>query len=195
MTQKFKHEFKMEDVPSWSEVKSFWDDLVGAKFLGDISYRDFMILSLLVWYGRRIGEVMALTVDDFDLRRGDNGVIRFLQLKTRKQRHKVTLPVIPQLKKFINEYINKELNPFGHKKLFDISTRQARNVVYTYTEKYLGRRLRPHAFRHAIGDYLTRVRGIAYAQYWLGHSSIAITEIYTHYNYKTIEEELPEEFK
>ena len=197
MRKEFKHEFKMDDVPKWKDVKEFWDNLRGLKFLGEISFRDFMLLSLLIWYGRRIGEITRLTVEDINFNKGERGIIYFIQLKTRKKenRKKVALPIIPPIKEYLFEYVNNEINPFGKRKLFDITIRQARNIVYKYTKQLMGEKLRPHAFRHAIGDYLTRRKGIAFAQYWLGHSSIAITQIYTHYNYKTIEEELPEEFR
>lgn len=105
------------------------------------------------------------------------------------------LPIIKQIKGYLVEYFIYYLLPIGQKKLFEFTIRQGRNIVYKYTKKYMGKRLRPHAFRHAFAIYLEKVKGITYTQYWLGHSSIATTQIYAKYNYKRIEDELPEEFK
>jgi len=191
-----KASFKMEDIPDWEEVKEFWDDLVGANFLGKVSDRDFMIATLFVWYGRRISEIAELTIDDIDFSKGNRGVINFLQKKTRTgKKERVALPVLPPIEKFLKAYINKHITPFQHKRLFNIKRRQITNVLHVLTEEYMGAKLRPHAFRHAIGDYLVRRKGLKYAQYWLGHSSISTTDIYTHMNIKKITEDLPEEFK
>jgi len=188
--------FKMEDVPDWEIVKEFWNDLVGANFLGKISDRDFMIATLFVWYGRRISEIAELEIKDIDFTQGERGVIHFIQKKTRTgKKEKVALPILPPIEKFLKLYIDRNIAPFNRKRLFNVKRRQINNIIHTLTEKYMGKKLRPHAFRHSIGDYLSRRKNTKYAQYWLGHADIRTTDIYTHYNVKKITEDLPEEFK
>ena len=41
-------------------------------------------------------------------------------------------------------------------RLFTITERQARNIVYKFTKRYLGRKIRPHAIRHSYALALAR---------------------------------------
>lgn len=204
--EKKEIEFKLVDVPEWSEVKELYDWLLAQKFLGKITYRDFILFMFLIWYGRRLHEITSLTTDDIKLTEGTYGKIYFTQLKKGKTgqgsvRVKVALPVIRHLREYLKEYIDNYILAIGERELFVLTDRQARNVVYKYSElfyediKGVKKRLRPHAFRHAILSYLTHTKGPAYAKYWGGHSNISITNIYLHTNYNDIESGLPEEFK
>lgn len=73
--------FKLEDIPEWINILKFWRTLEGMRAIGDISFRDFMFLGMIIWSGRRIGEIINLTIDDINLEEGKNGIIYFRLLK------------------------------------------------------------------------------------------------------------------
>jgi len=196
--------FKLDNVPEFEEMLDFYDFLKGKKFMGEITFRDFLFLSLTIWYGRRLAEITGLTIDDVKFNEGDYGKIYFKQLKKRPKKDiiiKKPYPIIKHVRKYLKEYIETYIKPLGEKKLFILTDRQFRNICYKYTsefyklEKGIEKKLSPHKLRHSIGTYLTHVRGPAYAKYWLGHSSIATTNLYLHTGYRYIEDNLPREFR
>jgi len=78
--------------------------------------------------------------------------------------------------------------------------RSARELVYRITEKVLGRRIRPHAFRHAVAiRMVTKKTPIEYVRRLLGHASyeptkwylnITVSDIKTEYNKALFDEEI-----
>lgn len=56
-----------------------------------------------------------------------------------------------------------------------------RTKVYEVTEKVLGRRIKPHAFRHThASSLLEQTNNIYLVSQHLGHSSVSTTQIYLH---------------
>jgi len=57
-------------------------------------------------------------------------------------------------------------------RLFPFHSRHARAVVYRWSERYLGRRVRPHALRHSYALYLLGKTGsLELVKRLLGHTS------------------------
>ena len=62
-----------------------------------------------------------------------------------------------------------------------LSTSQIYNVVRKWTATLLGKELYPHAMRHSFASLLVAKNvNLATIQRLMGHSSIAMTEVYLH---------------
>jgi len=57
--------------------------------------------------------------------------------------------VVPELSSLYWKVMAYYLEQTAEDKIFNVSVRQARNIVYSFTEKYLKKRIRPHAIRHS----------------------------------------------
>jgi len=78
-------------------------------------------------------------------------------------------------------------------KLFNISDRMAREVIYKLSIRYLGRRIRPHALRHAYAmRILSKTRNLEYVRRLLGHSDYSTLKAYLDYTVEDIKHEILE---
>jgi len=81
-------------------------------------------------------------------------------------------------------------------KLFNISTRQARNIVYAFTEKYLKKRIRPHAIRHSYAvAVLKTTKNLKAVRRLLGHRDYSTIKTYLDLTQEDLEQELTKLFK
>ncbi len=93
----------------------------------------------------------------------------------------------------IGEYL--KTMPFKDSKLFEISERRARNIVYSFTEKYLGRRIRLHTLRHSYATYvLKKARDLEVVRRLLGHAGYKWLKCYLDYTQGDISEILRSAF-
>lgn len=182
------YRFKVKNAPSSSEVMKLWAGLKLEFKIGEIRERDFILLMLFIWYGRRMNEILTLTTEDIQFNKGSYGAIFFKQLKTKeRETPDEALPLWPQVRQYLKNYITA-LVLLNRKRLFTITDRQARNIVYKYSKKYFGRRVRPHDFRHAVAQYiLERYRDIELVSRVLGHTDIRTTQIYARHDFSTLE--------
>lgn len=145
--------------------------------------RDAAVIELLFATGMRISELCMLKNNDVNL---EDGIV-LIYGKGNKQR-KLQIgnqEVIATLKKYKNDFRN-EIGSCGYffvnqsgKMLSDQAVRRMINKYATISAIEL--HITPHMFRHTFATALLEADvNIRYIQEMLGHSSITITEIYTH---------------
>lgn len=143
--------------------------------------RNFLIISLLLSTGLRISELCQLKLTDFNLSS------RTLSILGKGKKERLIYIGNDQTYQFLLEYINRYshlMNPYifyGNKSSF-LSEQSVRLILKTITAKLnLNKIITPHMFRHSFATMLLdNDVDIRYIQQILGHSSIAVTQIYTH---------------
>jgi site-specific recombinase XerD len=148
-------------------------------FAGE-SIRDYAMLQTFLQTGVRVSELCALTLGDVDLKsqmltvRGKGMVEREIELERRGvMALRNWLSVRPPSSSgslFLNQYGGP------------ISTRGVRKLVAKYRRLAgVTRRASCHSFRHTFATYKAEHGVSAFQlQRWLGHASIATTQIYVH---------------
>ena len=80
-------------------------------------------------------------------------------------------------------------------RVFNVSVRQARNIVYSFTEKYLRKRIRPHAIRHSYAvAVLKTTKNLEAVGRLLGHRDYTTIKVYLDLTREDLEQELSELF-
>lgn len=178
-----RRSLKLNDVPSWPELVKAWNRLKRREKL-----RNVVLWGLLQFCGIRLGEVLSLCVSDIDFQRG---VIRIRQEKKRGEF--IREVIVPEkLLLLLRNYI-RSLGLKKTDKLFNISDRMAREVIYKLSIRYLGRRMRPHALRHAYAmRILSKTRNLEYVRRLLGHSDYSTLKVYLDYTVEDIKHEILE---
>lgn len=130
------------------------------------SYRNFIILMALARTGLRSSELVSLRKQDI---KHDNIIVR--QGKGKKDR---VVPLEKELSQLLGLYVD-QLKP--RDKVFDISDRQVRNIVYKY--RSVGSDVHPHTLRHSFAVHcLKSGMNIRSLQKILGHGNLNTTSIY-----------------
>ena len=145
--------------------------------------RDISVIELLFATGMRISELCSLKLEDINLYEGDILIYgkgakeRKIQIGNRD----VLSILIEYHKKF-----NTEISDCGYFFVNRLKKRLSEQSVREMINKYskladINLHITPHMFRHSFTTYLLESDvDIRYIQTMLGHSSISITEIYTH---------------
>jgi len=198
--------FKTVDVPSWDEVLKCWEYSKRLYKKGKIDLRQLCLLGFIFFSGRRLNEILHLKVGDINLK---NETYKCkVEKKSKSEREDLIrifpLPkiLIPVLDEYLKDKTNKEawLFPSSLNPNYPYSERSARELVYRVTEKAIGRKIRPHAFRHAVAiRMVTKKMPIEYIRRILAHSSyeptkwylnITVQDIKTEFNKALFEEEI-----
>lgn len=169
----FAHEEQMELLVS-SDV--FTDDFSGQ--------RDKAIIFCIYGLGIRRAELMDLRIESYDKARA---VIR-VKGKGNKERE---IPVLPALKKIIDDYLAVYNREFGYSlsdPMFILNNGLFiyPKFVYNVVSKYLStvstlKKKGPHTLRHSFATHLSNQGAdINALKSLLGHSSLAATQVYTH---------------
>ena len=136
------------------------------KLIWQVPRRHWVLTYVLGATGRRLGEVLLLTVKDIDFERR---MITWRILKKRRGDYYVTLPMSARLEEILRRYI--VFNAVSDA-LFPISRRQAEYDVKKALEEAGLRGWRPHDLRHAfILLALLESRSIELVRRWTQHSS------------------------
>ncbi len=147
------------------------------------SLRNIAVIELLFATGIRISELCAIQYQNIDLQ---NNII-IINGKGAKERliHICNANVITVLNKYHSEYENKIhscgfffVNSIGNR----LSDQSVREMITKYCQiADIQQHITPHMFRHSFATLLLEEGvDIRYIQTMLGHSSINVTEIYTH---------------
>ncbi len=144
--------------------------------------RDYAILSLLAYSGLRVSELCNLRVEDVDL--GE----RVVYVNSGKgDKDRIVVISEKAAEAIENSLLTREddlIYLFASKKGEKISRVQVFRVVRKYAQMAgIKKNVTPHVLRHTLATTLLK-RGvdIRYIQQFLGHSSVATTQIYTHVN-------------
>ena len=148
-----------------------------------IILRDIAVVETLFSTGLRISELCHLQNKYVDLKngvlciQGKGGKERYLQIGNND-----VLSILNAYKKYFEDEIKKQgyffVNRYGNA----LSEQSARSMIHKYAgEIQADINITPHMFRHTFATSLLEADvDIRYIQEMLGHSSIHITEIYTH---------------
>ena len=80
-------------------------------------------------------------------------------------------------------------------RVFNVSVRQARNIVYSFTEKYLRKKIRPHAIRHSYAvAVLKATKKLEVARRLVGHRDYTTIKVYLDLTQEDLEQELSKLF-
>jgi len=142
--------------------------------------RDYAMLETFLQTGVRVSELCALTLDDVDLDghvvrvRGKGMVAREIDLERNGLLALKSWLSVRPLAMSNHVFLNKDGQPF--------SVRGVRKLVEKYRRRAgIARRASCHSLRHTFATYKAE-RGISafQLQRWLGHASVATTQIYVH---------------
>ena len=147
--------------------------------------RDIAVVELLFASGMRVSELCQLTVNNINL---EDGIIKILG-KGNKERiiqicQNETIKALLACKNLFFEQTQIE-SPFFINRLGKrLSTQSVRLMIKNYIKQTeINKHITPHTFRHTFATLLLEEDvDIKYIQSLLGHSSIAVTQIYTHVN-------------
>ena len=130
----------------------------------------------MTYTGARLSEVLSIRPEDVDV---ENSTLKIRQLKKRKEAYKI-IPIPP--------WLAEELHHFQG---FGVSRVQAWRIIRYWTERFFGRPIRPHAFRHAYGTHLLRTtKDVELVRRVLGHSTYYWVKEYMDYSLADIAEDL-----
>lgn len=128
------------------------------------SYRDYILLLTLTRTGMRVSDVVKFRKKDII-----DGNIIIRQGKGGKDR---VIPLEPELGNILGLFMD-QMAP--SKRVFAITQRQVRNIVYNHA----GKEVHPHTLRHSFAVHcLKSGMNLRSLQRMLGHNSITTTQIY-----------------
>lgn len=141
--------------------------------------RDRAIFAICLYCGCRISEALSVRVNDIA-----NGVITLRKNSTKGKKGSRSIPVSPNLEKFLNDYIDSIASPNeylfpGRFKTKPLTTAYADLVLRQACQKLGFKGISTHSFRrtaltrmHAAGVPLRTIQRIS------GHSSLAALSVY-----------------
>lgn len=147
------------------------------------SLRDAAVIELLFATGMRISELCALKINDINLY---DGSILIYGKGDKERRIQIGSPsVINILNKYKVDFHSEIVNCnhfFANQSGRPLTDQAVRRMINKYTSlAAIDLHITPHMFRHTFATSLLDADvDIRYIQEMLGHSSINITEIYTH---------------
>ena len=184
-----KQTLKLVDVPPYGALLEAVSKAFSDAVKGRYGLRDLALVATLVFTGCRLGEVLALTREDVDPRRR---VVRVRQLKKKGEFRRV----VPVPSALYWDIMGRYLDRVVGERLFEISDRHARNVVYDFSLRYLRRRIRPHAIRHSYAiAVLKATKNLEVVRRLLGHADYSTLKVYLDLTQEDLEEELGKLFR
>jgi site-specific recombinase XerD len=187
---------KIEDVPPYQSlleaVERAYNDVKQARY----KLKDLALVSIIVYTGCRIGEAIKLTREDINIRE------RYIRLKQLKK-HSEFQRLVPVPSNLFWEIMERYLRRVATRHLFPspkgdtpMTERQARNVVYKWSKRYLKRKIRPHAIRHSYAIEVLRVtKNLEAVRRLLGHEDYSTIKIYLNLTQQDLEDELKKVFE
>lgn len=147
------------------------------------SLRDAAVIELLFATGMRISELCSLKINDINLY---DGCILIYGKGNKERRIQIgNTSVISILSKYKDDFYSEIANCnhfFANQYGRPLTDQTVRRMINKYTSiAAITQHITPHMFRHTFATSLLEADvDIRYIQEMLGHSSINITEIYTH---------------
>jgi len=181
-TKSFKP--KIVDVPPFPALVDGVKRALSHVDEGKYRLRDLALVSVLVFTGCRIGEALHLTKTDIDRK---NKAVKIHQLKKKSE----FVRIVPVPNDLFWNIISRYLERITTDKLFTITYRQAYNIVTKFSLRYLKKRVRPHAFRHAYAlQVLKTTKNLEIVRRLLGHSDYKHLKYYLDYTQEDLIDEL-----
>jgi len=183
---------RLPRVPHVDEANDLLDEAAGLAAGNDrdddvtsaVVLRDLAVLEVLYGAGLRVSECCSLRRDDVDLRRG---LVTVVGKGSKIRRVPLGEPAVDALREWLARgrlVLAHETSPpeavFLNRRGRPLTTRDARRIVARFPLPD-GRRLHPHALRHAYATHLLEGGAdLRAVQELLGHADLATTQIYTH---------------
>ena len=189
-----KGDARLPRVPRRDEAAAFLDDAAARTVdpgldpdadpvVFAIARRDLAVLEVLYGSGLRVSECCGLQLADCDI---DRGFVTVLGKGAKVRRVPLGDPAREALLDYLTDgraLLAREGSPpvvFLNRRGSAIGTRDVRRVVAAVPLDD-GRRLHPHALRHAYATHLLEGGAdLRVVQELLGHTDLATTQIYTH---------------
>lgn len=140
--------------------------------------RDWLLIGCGLYLGLRVSETAKLRIENLDL---EEGTALIARAKGDRDRY-VPIPgkLLLPLRRWIGERRRGFVFPSARGPHLSSDSIQ-RLVAQTATAAGIARRITPHVLRHTYATtLLSRGANLREVQELLGHSSVAVTEIYTH---------------
>jgi integrase/recombinase XerD len=158
-------------------------DIAKTEYQRKNSLRDAAVIELLFATGMRISELCALKSSDINLY--DGSILIYGKGSKERKIQIGTVSVINILKEYSTSFrdeINSCNHFFANQSGTSLSDQAVRRMINKYAKlASIDLHITPHMFRHTFATSLLEADvDIRYIQEMLGHSSINITEIYTH---------------
>lgn len=191
---RIKEQKKLPNVLNISEIQDILKSVYKQKksspilsnyYLREVT-RDIAIVEVLFATGVRVSELAGLNCTSIDIK---NGLIKVLG-KGSKERviqicHEETLQALQEYFNLYKDSLLSSDEPFFLNRLGNrLSEQSIRSIIKKYSNVAgLEKRVTPHVFRHSFATLLLEKDvDIRYIQHMLGHSSVVVTQIYTHVN-------------
>jgi len=176
-----KKEKRLPRVLSVNQIGKLLDQPAGAGFS---EIRDRAILELLYSCGMRVSELVALDIEDIDLRAG------YVRCFGKGSKERI-IPLGGYASEALTVYINKSRRQLAKNRrpaaLFlnnrgdRLSRQSCWKIVKKYAEKADIGEIYPHLLRHSFATHLlANGADLRAVQELLGHADISTTQIYTH---------------
>ncbi|MDE7021244.1 MAG: tyrosine-type recombinase/integrase [Lachnospiraceae bacterium] len=152
-------------------------------YLKKNTLRDIAVIELLFATGMRISELCSLKVRDVNL--FDRNILIYGKGSKERQiqiGNDDVIRILEEYKHVFHEHIKNCGHFFANQSGRTLSDQAVRRMIQKYTSlAAIELHITPHMFRHTFATSLLEADvDIRYIQEMLGHSSINITEIYTH---------------
>lgn len=165
---------------------NFWTEDEYRKFIAtyEVGSMHYVMFEILFWTGCRIGELLALTADDFNIASlqmsitktyfRHNGQDIITTPKTDSSIRTIDLPDF--LVKEVSDYINRRYKCPGSERLFPIGAEAVQHTMKHHIAKAGVKKIRVHDLRHSHAAYLIHL-GVQplIIKERLGHKDIKIT--------------------
>ncbi|MDH6310074.1 integrase/recombinase XerD [Dysgonomonas sp. PFB1-18] len=190
---RLKEPYLLPSVMTLNEVKKiltimyqeFENNSYTERYTYKAQVRNLAIIEILFSTGMRVSEVCNLKIQDINLK---NGVVKIFGKGSKERMIQIcqteTMSIIKRYYQLHKNQIKQDSYFFINRLGLPLSTQSVRLMVKSYVSKAgLTKHITPHTFRHTFATLLLEEDvDIKYIQNMLGHSSIAITQIYTHVN-------------
>jgi len=173
------------------EKRAFTPDEVTALREADLTPKERALIDILYYTGVRIGECLALTKADFDMRNGKLRINKSLEGETKTAAGVRSIPIAPPLAASLRAYLptltgdDALLFPNQKGGLLTVGNTYRRwdRLREKVFGSYAAEDITPHLFRHNYASDLYKAGvDLKSAQYLLGHTDVKTTlGIYTHF--------------
>lgn len=189
MQIRFREPFTLPKTIPLQTVETLWSTIYKQHSLAKTEYqkkcslRDIAVMELLFATGMRISELCTLKPNDIDfydktiLIHGKGAKERRLQIGNND-----IIEILKEYKDVFHNEISNSQHFFATSSNNALSDQSVRRMINKYVNlTSIDMHITPHMFRHTFATSLLEADvDIRYIQEMLGHSSINVTEIYTH---------------
>ena len=181
---------KQNKLPEFLTVDEVFKIIDNYTFKGKLGLRDKAIIELLYSSGIRVGELVSISIKDFDF---ENMLLKVMGKGNKQRIVPIGSKAIDSICKFLE--VRNLFNPktdklFINNRGYPITERTIGRIIKKISnEAGISKNISPHVFRHSFATHLlgsgADLRAI---QDMLGHSSLSITQKYTHTSIEKIME-------